>query len=534
MSLQDLVNVSISSATVTPTRPGFGTPLIAAYHTKNTDLVRFYTDIDGVAGDGFTSNEPAYKAAQVAFAQDPAPARIAIGRLQHKHTQAVDLKLTSASALDRYTLKMVGSDGVSHTMDFASTGVVATDAASLVTAINAATMTAVTSAGTAPPVVTLTGTPASAVSVIIAITTGGARGTAVFKWSSDGGATYTSTVTTGATNVLGATGLTANFATGTNYSTDNVYTAKSAMGFASRSTATVTVTQYPGDLGDFQNWNPLGKTTPFIELTDQTPDHSLSNDLDDIKAAAPAGSWYDLALDSNSAAEVTAAGAWTEAAGSFIFGWNNSDTVCITTATTDVFSTEKALSHARGYGLYSGGKLLSYGGLGWASKTLPQNPGSLTFMYKTIASVPVDVLSTTAQTNLDAKHANYYIEVAGINTTINGWDSAGEYIDIVWGTDALKSQIQIDVFAQLAKMPKVPYTDLGVDTLKSIVLADLDLFATPQYSFIAPTPKPSVDAPTVASISSATRATRVFPGITFSGQLAGAIHKLTIKGVLQP
>lgn len=534
MSLQDLVNVQISSSTVTPTRPGFGTPLIAAYHTKNTDRVRFYSDIDGVAGDGFATTDAVYKACQTAFAQSPAPSKVAVGRRLLKFTQAVKLKLTSASALDTYKLVMVGSDGVKHTMDFASTGVVNTDAASLVTAVNAATMQAVTSAGTAPPVVTLTGTPASAVSIVIAITTGGARGTAVFKWSSDGGATYTSGVTTGATNVLGATGLTANFATGTNYSTDNVYTSKAAMGFASASTATVTVTQYPGDLGDFQGWNPLGKTTPLIEVTDATTDPGIATDLNDIKAAAPAGSWYGLALDSNSPAEVAAAAAWTESAGSFIFGWNCSDTACITTATTDPFSVNKALSEARSFGLYSGSQLLSFSGLAWLAKTLPQNPGSLTFMYKTLSLVSADVLSTTAQTNLDAKNANYFITVAGVNTTINGWDSAGEYIDIVWGTDALKAQIQIDVFAQLAKMPKVPYTDLGVDVLKSIVLADLNLFASPQYSFIAPVPKPTVDAPTVASISSSTRATRVFPGLTFSGQLAGAIHKLTVKGVLTP
>lgn len=95
-------------------------------------------------------------------------------------------------------------------------------------------MTSVTSAGTAPPVVSLTGTPTGYWDLRIEITTGGARGTAVFKWSSNGGTTYTTAVTTAATVSLTGTGLTAVFATGTDYSTDNIYTAHAGKGLRDR------------------------------------------------------------------------------------------------------------------------------------------------------------------------------------------------------------------------------------------------------------------------------------------------------------
>lgn len=95
---------------------------------------------------------------------------------------------------------------------------------------------AVTSAGTSPPTVTVSitgavtsnsGSPNYTVTsntgpYIVSITTGGARGTAVFKWSKDGGTTYATGVTTAATVALGTTGVTVAFDTGT-YSTDNVY-----------------------------------------------------------------------------------------------------------------------------------------------------------------------------------------------------------------------------------------------------------------------------------------------------------------------
>jgi len=91
--------------------------------------------------------------------------------------------------------------------------------------VQSAALDVVVSAGTFPPPVTLTGTPSGVTGgVVLEITTGGARGTAVFKWSADNGVTFTTGVTTAASVVLGSSGMTANFAAGP-YSTDNVYSA---------------------------------------------------------------------------------------------------------------------------------------------------------------------------------------------------------------------------------------------------------------------------------------------------------------------
>src|SRR5216684_1248194 len=62
---------------------------------------------------------------------------------------------------------------------------------------------AVTATGTAPPTVTLSGTPNDGYNIRIEITTAGVRGTAVFRWSSNGGTSYTSNVVTAATVALG-------------------------------------------------------------------------------------------------------------------------------------------------------------------------------------------------------------------------------------------------------------------------------------------------------------------------------------------
>jgi hypothetical protein len=93
-------------------------------------------------------------------------------------------------------------------------------------------MSAVTSAGSTPPVLTLTGTALEYVDLRVECTTLGARGTWVLRYSTDGGKTWTSSVTSAATvaisNSAGVdTGLTLNIATGT-AATDNVWTAKTA------------------------------------------------------------------------------------------------------------------------------------------------------------------------------------------------------------------------------------------------------------------------------------------------------------------
>jgi hypothetical protein len=79
--------------------------------------------------------------------------------------------------------------------------------------------------GTLPPAVALSGRPVvGSLEMAIQVTTPGVLGVAVVQWSSDGGQTWVTGVATAATVVLGATGLSAQFPTGT-YSADNLYAA---------------------------------------------------------------------------------------------------------------------------------------------------------------------------------------------------------------------------------------------------------------------------------------------------------------------
>ena len=103
-------------------------------------------------------------------------------------------------------------------------------------AFESGTLSAVTSAGTTPPVITLTGTPLRALNIKVLCTVLGARGTSYIKYSIDGGLNYSTAEVTAATILmldpldgLTSTGVTLNIAAGT-AAVDNVWTAATATG----------------------------------------------------------------------------------------------------------------------------------------------------------------------------------------------------------------------------------------------------------------------------------------------------------------
>jgi hypothetical protein len=103
--------------------------------------------------------------------------------------------------------------------------------------LTSSTMTAVTSTGTSPPVATITGTPTGPWNLQIDCNLGGAHATATVRFSTDGGNTWSATLTTLGVGVAlplidtakdslvgnnGTTGLSVAFAAGT-FNADNLY-----------------------------------------------------------------------------------------------------------------------------------------------------------------------------------------------------------------------------------------------------------------------------------------------------------------------
>jgi hypothetical protein len=106
--------------------------------------------------------------------------------------------------------------------------------------LTGSSMGTVTEAGTTPPDVTLSGTPTGPWKLRLKCIAGGARGTATFQFSTDGGNTWSATMTTAASVVLtdtakdstvgnnGSTGITAAFENAT-FATDNTWSSNALL-----------------------------------------------------------------------------------------------------------------------------------------------------------------------------------------------------------------------------------------------------------------------------------------------------------------
>lgn len=147
MSLNDLVQMNISASTQTPSKPGFGTILIAAQKVPAGFLTRFrqFGSLTEMTDFGFSTSDPAYLCAQKCKAQDPAIERFIVGKRLNKVTQTVELKCTSAVKGDVYKITIGGTTVTRTVGNGSSTDAEAAAIAALIDAISGVSASAATS-----------------------------------------------------------------------------------------------------------------------------------------------------------------------------------------------------------------------------------------------------------------------------------------------------------------------------------------------------------------------------------------------------
>jgi hypothetical protein len=242
--------------------------------------------------------------------------------------------------------------------------------------------------------------------------------------------------------------------------------------------------------------------------------------------------WYGLSVDVMSKAQALAAATFIEA-NKRIMVVDTADTNCTDNAdATDVMSAMEAAAYARSGAIYMPTALLHYAGTAWLGSRLSSTPGSDTWKFKTLATVAVGLgaekIKAGDVTSIRNKHGNWYTAVAGVNITQEGWTAAGEWFDTVRGLDWLESEMKAQVFDLFINNEKIPFTDPGVDQVEATMKGVLQAGVT--AGLLAADPAPTVTAPLVSTVSAPNKAARHLPDVTFGATLAGAIHKLTIKG----
>jgi hypothetical protein len=160
-------------------------------------------------------------------------------------------------------------------------------------------------------------------------------------------------------------------------------------------------------------------------------------------------------------------------------------------------------------------------------KMLTKKPGSATWKFKELQSVPTYELTQGQVKNVEDKNATWYMTTADVPMTSNGQVASGEYIDVIHGLDWLEARIQNLVFTALKNIDKVPFTDEGVQMVVSPLKNALEEGRT--NGILA---SYEINFPAVAEVSVTDKGKRFLPDVEFGGVLAGAIHGTKIKGVV--
>jgi hypothetical protein len=548
VSLESIVDVSITSATAAPTREGFGTPLVAAalvpFGATSGERSRTYSGTQAMLAEGYTTAHPAYRAAAVIFSQVPRVPALKVGRRALPPTQVIDLTPASPSTGLLYTLEIAGAEASYTALGGDDLAAVCTALAAAINAVAGEDVDAITSgastAGTQtltsftgviggtlmdpPRVLTFTFSSSTDWDATTITVTGkdwyGATQTETFAIPNNGNATV---VGTKLFSKVTQVSIPAQTGTGGTF-TMGVRKRFTAVG--SSGTKVAVTAAFAGMIIPYA---AIGTAT--LSVKDATSDPGVAADLGAINGAD--NDWYGLVLDSNSEAEVDAAAAWAEANGK-LFAPQSADTLIADSGTTtDVASDLKAAGYGRTTGWYHPdiATLTSWMGAGILGNRLPDDPGSDTWAFKTVRGVSSYALTETQKTNIHAKNWGTYTVIAGIAVTEEGKVSLGEFVDIVRGLDWLRARLRERVFGLLVRNKKVPYTDAGIALVAGEVLAGLRVAANAPYNLLVES-SIAVRAPRASEVSANDKAARLLPGVEFEATLQGAIHAVRITGAV--
>lgn len=142
MGLSNFVNVNITSQTRTPTRVGFGTPLVLGYHQAFPDRVRTYESLTDLAADGIDSTGEGaaiYWTAAAILAQNPRVKQFKVGRRSNVWGQVVKLKPLSATegTVYTWTIGPLGGTAASFTRTVPAASTIAAELAAMKVLIDA-------------------------------------------------------------------------------------------------------------------------------------------------------------------------------------------------------------------------------------------------------------------------------------------------------------------------------------------------------------------------------------------------------------
>jgi hypothetical protein len=290
----------------------------------------------------------------------------------------------------------------------------------------------------------------------------------------------------------------------------------------SSTSATDTITVTPTTAGDRIS---IRNVTRHIVVDDASADAGIATDL--AAAAVDDPDFFGFVIDGQSGAEIAAAATWAESNARMFVGLSP-DSDIVTAGSSDVASTLKAATRQFAGVLFSRDTSAA-ADASLMARQFSRNPGTSTWANKNLPGVTADNLTATELGLARGKNAITYVNIKGLNRTLDGKAAGGRFLDITHGVEWLKARIGERVFTPIANEEKVDYTDAGIARIEAEIRAQLA--EAEALGFI--TSGWTVTVPKAASVSQANKANRLLSDVKFSAVLAGAIHKVVIDGTVK-
>jgi len=243
--------------------------------------------------------------------------------------------------------------------------------------------------------------------------------------------------------------------------------------------------------------------------------------------------WYVCILDSRVDVVVMSTALTIEAMPKLFITCSSDTDIYDAAVTTDIAYLTSNLNYDRTIVIFNETPA-SFPDAAWAGRCLPEDPGSITWKFKTLSGVANSALTATQRLAILNKNANLVSEVGGVDITEDGTVASGEFIDIMRGIDWLTARMQENVYQELVTANKIPYTDKGIAIIENLVRKTLNngisvgLLFEDTATFDG---EPFlVSVPLEADVSASDKGSRTLNDVTWQASLAGAIHTVVITG----
>lgn len=271
----------------------------------------------------------------------------------------------------------------------------------------------------------------------------------------------------------------------------------------------------------------LGASQATAAIATSTANVGVQDALSDI--IEEDNDWYALMMTDRTEGHVLLAAAYIETLRKIFITCSSDVDILDSTSTTDIAAYFESQNYDRTAVIFNEAPA-DYPDAAWLGRCLPEDPGEITWKFKTLSGVTASDLSTTDRSDALDKNCNLMTTIGGVDITEEGTMASGEFIDVIRDTDYLQARLEEAVYSRLANLNKIPYTDAGVAIIESEIRAVLN--GAVEDGILSSDPAPEVEVPKVADVSEVDRAARFLPDITFTATLAGAIHRVEINGTV--